>query len=123
MSSALQLPRERVLALDPATIEAYLAAHGWEADLGVSSPEAGIYRLPSDPQTEVVVPRDKDFVDYALRVGEVLREVAVAERRKAWEVLEDLSRQQAAVPGDGPARGKRRRGNGTPTTRGKRDAS
>jgi hypothetical protein len=123
MSSALQLPRDRVLALDPATVERYLAAHGWVLDAGASSPEVGVYHLPSDAQAEVVVPRDKDFVDYALRVGEVLRDVATAERRKAWEVLEDLSRQQAAVGGNGPTRGKRERGNGTPTARGKKDAS
>ena len=107
MSSALQLPRERVLALDPATVEAYLAAHGWEMDRAVSSSEAAIYHLSSDPQAEIVVPRDKDFVDYALRIGEVVREVAVAERRKAWEVLDDLSRQQAGTSANGPTASER----------------
>jgi hypothetical protein len=110
------------LALDPATVEAYLTAHGWEVDAGTSSSEAGIYHLPSDPQAELIVPRDKDFADYALRIGEVLRDVAVAERRKAWDVLEDLSRQQAAAVGNGPTRGKRERGNGAPTARHKEDA-
>ncbi|HKI32552.1 MAG TPA: hypothetical protein VKA46_11840 [Gemmataceae bacterium] len=123
MSSALQLPRERVLALDPATVEAYLLAHGWEVDPKVSSAEAGIYHLPSDPQAEIIVPRDKGFVDYALRIGEVLREVAVAQRRKAWEVLEDLSARQADVPVNGTPAGKRERGTGGPARRGKQNAS
>jgi hypothetical protein len=108
MSPALQLPRERVLALDPATVEAYLAAHGWELAPEVSSAEAGIYHLPSGPQAEIIVPRDKGFVDYALRIGEALREVAVAERRKAWEVLEDLSRQQGIPSANGPAADERK---------------
>jgi len=105
MSSALQLPRERVLALDPATLEAYLAAHGWEVDPDLSSSEAGIYHRPAGPQAEIIIPRDKHFVDYALRVGEALREVADAEHRKAWEVLEDLTRQQASASINGPALG------------------
>jgi hypothetical protein len=121
MSSALQLPRERVLALDPANVEAYLVAHGWQVDPEVSSPEAGIYHLPADPQAEVIVPRDKGFADYALRVGEALRAVAVAECRKAWEVLEDLSRQQGMAPANGPATDQRRPK--SPAPRGKRDPS
>jgi len=122
MSSPLQLPRDRVQALDPAAVEAYLVAHGWEVDRAIPSPEAGIYHLPSHPDVEVIVPRDKDFVDYALRIGEVLREVAIAEHRKAWEVLEDLTPGAGATT-NGPAAGKRRRGKSAPAARGKRDAS
>jgi hypothetical protein len=113
MSSALQLPRERVQSLDPANIEAYLVAHGWQMDPEVSSAEAGIYHLPSDRNVEIIVPRDKGFVDYALRVGEVLREVAVAERRKAWEVLEDLAPKPGNASANGPAVTRREARNAT----------
>jgi hypothetical protein len=110
MSSALRLPRERILALDPANVEAYLTTHGWEVDPDLSSSEAGVYHLPANPQAEVIVPRHKDFVDYALRVGETLQEAAVAERRTAWEVLEELTARQAESSRNGPAHGKRGRG-------------
>jgi hypothetical protein len=123
MSSALQLPKERVQALDPATVESYLAANGWLLDAGVSSAEVGVYHLPSDAQAEIVVPRDKNLVDYALRIGEALRDVAATERRKAWEVLEELSLQQAAAPRNGPAPENRGRGNGAAVRRNEKDAS
>lgn len=123
MSSALRLPRERVLALDPANVEAYLTAHGWEVDPEMSSPEAGVYHLRADPSAEIIVPRSKDFIDYALRVGEALQEVAVVERRTAWEVLEELGSGRAESPRNGPAHGQQGRDTGFPTTRGKKDAS
>jgi hypothetical protein len=102
MSSAFQLSRERVQALDPVDVEAYLVAHGWQVDPEVSSAEAGIYHLPADPQAEIIVPRSKDFADYALRIGEALREVALAEHRKAWEVLDDLSPKPGNASANSP---------------------
>ncbi len=120
MSSALQLPRKRLLALDPATLETYLVAHGWEMDPDLSSSEAGIYHLSADPQAEIIIPRDKSFVDYALRVGEAVWEVADTEHRKAWDVLEEISRQQAGTSANGPT------ASDHPTkrpTRGQRNAS
>ena len=91
----------------PATVEAYLLAHGWEVDPEMSSSEAGVYHLPWDPRSEILVPRSKDFVDYALRVGEVLQALAVAERRTAWEVLEDVGRN-SHLDAHGRAFGRRR---------------
>jgi hypothetical protein len=120
MNAGMLLPRERVVALDPAKIEAYLVTHGWERDADLSSPEAGIYHLAADPQAEVVLPRDKDLVDFALRVGEVLQAVAVAERRTAWEVLEQLSPRPADARPNGLATSKRRTAKGTSALRGKK---
>jgi hypothetical protein len=121
MSPALRLPRDRILALDPSDVEAYLLAHGWEPDRKASTPEAGVYHLPSDGQAEILLPRDKGFIDYALRVSEVLQAVAAAERRTAWEVLEDFTAQRAGRTVTHPAAGRRPR-EGAPG-RAKRDAS
>jgi hypothetical protein len=120
MSSALRLPKERVQAIDPADLEAYLRGHGWELDPDVSSPEAAVYHIPSDPGAEVIIPRDKGFADYALRVGEALGEMAVMERRTAWEVLEDLSRKEGRASANRPA-ASRRGARNTPRRR-KREA-
>lgn len=90
MNPTLRLPKERVLALDPADLQAYLLARGWKADRRASTPDAGVYHFPTDPAAEIVLPRDRGFVDYALRVGEVLQALAAVERRTAWEVLEDV---------------------------------
>jgi hypothetical protein len=107
MNPTLRLPKERVLALDPADLEAYLLAHGWEADRRASSADVGVYRIPADPAAEILLPRDRGFVDYALRVGELLQALAAVERRTAWEVLEDfLARRHGSSP-NGPAAGPR----------------
>jgi hypothetical protein len=107
MNPTLRLPKERLLALDPAQVEAYLLARGWEADRRASSPEAGVYHWPADPEAEILLPRDRGFTDYALRLSEVLQALASVERRTAWEVLEDLSRRHADLSANGPAPGKR----------------
>jgi hypothetical protein len=117
MNPTLRLPKERVLALNPADVEAYLRSRGWEADQRASSPEAGVYHWPGDPEAEILLPRDRTVVDYVLRVSEVLQALAATERRTAWEVLEDLAAQTAGSSPNGPAAGKRR------STRTKRDAS
>ncbi len=103
MNRTLRLPKDQVLALDPADIEAYLIARGWEADRKASSAVAGVYHLPSDPEAEILLPRDRGFADYALRLSEVLQALAGAERRTAWEVLEDLSARRGASSPNGPA--------------------
>jgi hypothetical protein len=122
MNAGMLLPTERVMALDVSRIEAYLAAHGWEQDPKLSSRDAGIYHLPADPRAEVILPRDRNLVDYALRVGEVLQALAVAERRTAWEVLEQFSVGQAVAQPNGVGAGKRRTPNGTTKVRGKKGA-
>jgi hypothetical protein len=107
MNPSLRLPTERVLALDPADIEAYLLEHGWEADREASSAEAGVYHLPADPEAEILLPRDRGFVDYAIRLSEVLQELANAEQRTAWELLQDLLAPRTGVSPNGPAAGAR----------------
>jgi len=123
MNPTLRLPIDRVLALDPAAIEAYLLAQGWEADRKASSRQAGVYRLPADPAAEILLPRDRDFVDYALRLSEVLQALAAAERRTAWQVLEDLSAQQAGASANGAASATPAGRSGASAKRPKRDVS
>jgi hypothetical protein len=103
MNRTLQLAKERVLALDPKNVEDYLLARGWEADPRTSSAEVGIYHRPGDADAEVLVPRDRSFADYALRLGEVLQGLAAEEHRKAADVLEDLLARAADSSANGPA--------------------
>jgi hypothetical protein len=103
MNPTLRLPIESVLALDLAAVEAYLLAQGWQADRQASSRQAGVYHLPTDPAAEILLPRDRDFVDYALRLSEVLQALAAVERRTAWQVLEDLSARPAGAAANGAA--------------------
>jgi hypothetical protein len=121
MNPTLRLPRDRVNALEPADVEAHLLAHGWEADQRASSPELGIYHHPSNPEAEIHLPRDKSFIDFALRMSEVLQALAAAEQRKAWEVLDELSMGQSGLSPNGPVAGQRRTEGSTSAAGTKRD--
>ena len=112
MNATLRLPKQQLEALAPAEVEAYLRAHGWEAVPALSSPEVGVYHRSGDPEGEVRVPRDQDFIDYALRLSEVLQALASEERRTAWEVLESLSGQHVHASPNGPVSGLRGGGPG-----------
>jgi hypothetical protein len=83
MNPTLRLPKERVLALDIAAVEAYLLARRWEADMRATSPDAGVYHWPADRPAEILLPRDRSIADYALRLSEVLQALAATERRTA----------------------------------------
>ncbi|MCI0459609.1 MAG: hypothetical protein L0Z62_21885 [Gemmataceae bacterium] len=98
----LRLPKERVDSLDPAALESRLRAHGFQERSEASTARMGVFRHPSGPDEDVLVPRDKGFVDYALRVGEVLTALAVVEKRTAWQVLDELSGCGAEVSKNGP---------------------
>jgi hypothetical protein len=121
MNSDLRLPRERVAALEPADLKAYLLAHGWHVDRRTSSQDVGVYHRRGDRRAEILVPRDKGFLDYALRVGDVLQELAMVEGRTAWEVLDELSTGRPGSSPNGPAG--ERRGTGDGASAAKRDAS
>lgn len=103
MNSALRLPKERADALAPQDLETYLLTHQWEEDRSQSSAKVGAFHHRSVPEVSVLVPRDRRFLDYALRVGDVLETIAVMERRTAWEVLEDLTARQQAALANGSA--------------------
>jgi len=114
---SLRLPKERVQTLDPETLEKYLMAHGWEADKQASSAEVGVYHSPAESEEEIRLPLSKGFIDYALRIGEVLEVVATAQKRTAWEVLEDVSARQAGSCLNGALAGRRAEADGEPATK------
>jgi hypothetical protein len=104
MNPTLRLPRERVAALLPADLEGYLLAHGWEEDGAASSAKVGVFRYLRQPDITALVPRDRHFLDYAVRVGDVLQTLAVVERRPTWEVLDYLSASlPPSLPNGAPA--------------------
>ncbi len=90
MTPASQLPKEQVALLAPADVEGYLLTHDWAENPAASSAKVGTFCYRPSPEVAVMVPQDRGFLDYALRVGDVLQTLAVVERRKVWEVLEDL---------------------------------
>lgn len=78
--------RHTLLAkVQPATIEAYLVAHGWErCPVGGTSREWAL-----DPHY-VRVPLHPDFRDYSARVSDVIEGICGVEDRAPFEVYLDV---------------------------------
>lgn len=108
MKSVTQLPREKVAAIRPEQLETYATAKGWTLDEAASDGKAAIYRYPGIPQAELLVPRHHTFIDYPLRVGEVLHNLAVVEARTIWEVFLEFSDFGNPSPRNGNAKSGRR---------------
>ena len=71
-------------ALKPLEMAAYLRSKGWrkEADLDGKG-SLWLQALPDGVEFDVTLPLKRDLADYVLRMGELLRALAAAERRSA----------------------------------------
>ncbi len=78
-------------AMKPLEMAAYLRAKGWrkEADLDGKG-SLWLQALADGEEFDVTLPLKHDLADYALRMGELLRTLAVVERRSELEVLRDV---------------------------------
>ncbi len=78
-----------IQTLRPLEVAAYLRSKGWSSirsETGVSS-----WQLThKGEEFELLMPLDGSFRDYALRMGEVLRTLAVAEDRSQTDIYADL---------------------------------
>lgn len=72
----------------PGTMEAYLKKADWRALK--ADPAYSLWAAPSDERIRVVVPRDAGYVDYPLRVTDVLRKLASVEHRDPESIAQDL---------------------------------
>lgn len=97
MSASLQLPSDQLGALRAEDVQLYLASHSWKRDESASTKLGNIYRYPSLPDAEAVVPARRDLADYVERMGDLVQMLAAVEERKVWQVLSDLSSPPADV--------------------------
>ncbi|MGF1641977.1 MAG: hypothetical protein ACFCUO_13605 [Rhodospirillales bacterium] len=78
-------------AVKPLEMAAYLRARGWykEADLDGKG-SLWLHAVEDGEEFDVTLPMRRDLADYALRMGELLQTLAMAERRSELEVLRDV---------------------------------
>ena len=95
--NTLKLPRDRVAALRAEDLQHHLQSRGWQPDPDASSDLATVYRLPTEPDAEILVPKRRDIGDYVLRMADAASTLAVVEQRSIWEVMADLGSQPANV--------------------------
>ncbi len=86
----MKLPKDRLDVFPPDLMETYLLSHGLVRKTAWSSEEVAGFEYPSQPDAEALVPLWKGFVDYALRIADVLEMIAAVEQRWTWEVFLEL---------------------------------
>ena len=83
-------------SLRPLEVAAYLRAKAWLQQ--PSAPSASVWtKGAGDDQFEAVVPLNQSHMDFALRMGELLQTVAIAEGRSQADVYSDLLTTYADV--------------------------
>jgi hypothetical protein len=81
---------EAVRAILPADAALYLRSNGWH-QRGSDPGRASLWELTTDKdEFEALLPMDVELRDYALRMGELLSVLAVAENRSQGQVYSDL---------------------------------
>ena len=78
-----------VQTLRPLEVAAYLRSKSWEQKEATARASRWIHTIDADV-FEAVVPLDESIRDYAIRMGEVLHTLALAEGRPQGEVYADL---------------------------------
>lgn len=97
MNATLKLPKQDLSALRPEDVQLYLTSRGWQMESTTPTAKATAYRFADEPDAEVLLPRNREIADYALRMGDVVQMIAAVEQRSIREVLADLSGPPADV--------------------------
>gem|GEM_PF-481292 len=83
--------RRRLEEIDPHSLLSYLAAHGWR-EIDRDGSKVSTWSLgKGDGEYEVYLPLDTRLRDFALRISEVLRTLAIVEHRSQIDVVNDLA--------------------------------
>lgn len=85
-------------ALAPLEVARYLCARGWQR-VGEMGEQASVWMPKGDTgeEVEIVLPLDTTLVDYALRMGEVVRILERVETRSQLEILRDIATTDADI--------------------------
>ena len=83
------LPEQLVARINPVDARAYALASGWQRQQAVNG-KVAIYSNPASDLDQLLIPLDSAISDYAMRMAEVVANLAEKENRPAFEVLNDL---------------------------------
>jgi hypothetical protein len=86
-----RLPKEYVDAISPEKLVRYLEAHGWNQTTEIEKDEVVVYRHPTQPEADILVPLTRKYADYLNRVADAISTVGAVEERPYWEVYMDMS--------------------------------
>lgn len=85
-------------ALGPLDLELYLKSRGWnESFIMPDKYSVWITRDGNNEEYEITLPLDRTVIDYALRIGELLNTLELAENRSQTEIYNDLKTTSADI--------------------------
>jgi hypothetical protein len=88
---AILADSDTLMAVRPLDVAAYLRFHGWRPVDGESPGRAVRWLLQAEEEYELLLPLDRAFRDFSLRLSEALKVLSAAEERSELEVLRDLT--------------------------------
>jgi hypothetical protein len=81
---------EAVRSIPPMDAALYLRSRGWSMQSDQTDLRSVWLRTVGNDKFEALLPMDRELRDYALRMGELLGVLAIAEGRSQWQVYGDL---------------------------------
>lgn len=83
---------ESLNALQPLEVAAYLRVHGWQQieTLGDNAGSVWQYPSPNGKGFEAILPYDRNYGDYLLRMADLINLLEVVEERSRVSILNDL---------------------------------
>jgi hypothetical protein len=88
---AARLPKEYVEAITADKLVRYLNGHGWVQSAVREPHEVVVYRHPSQPEADILVPLTQKYADYLHRIADAIFTAASVEQRPFWEVYMDMA--------------------------------
>jgi hypothetical protein len=88
---AVRFPKSYVEAITADKLVSYLSSHGWNRTAVIEANEVEVYRHPSAPEADILVPLTHKYADYLHRIADAVMTAAAVEERPFWEVYMDMA--------------------------------
>jgi hypothetical protein len=87
---------EVLRGISPFELAAYLRVQGWQ-QRAIQAGRFSVWEWPEQPDFEVLLPLDRTFRDFALRVSDIFKALEQVENRSEYDILLDLVTTSADV--------------------------
>jgi hypothetical protein len=93
------MSKQQMIDLDPDVVADYLKRKGWE-ERRVDAGKGSFWYLAAKPrgEFEVMLPTNRELGDFAIRMSEAIRTLAIVEDRSTREVYQQLTKQLRPNP-------------------------
>ena len=72
----------------PDNLELYLKLSGWQFHETINN--FSVYYNPLNKSMEILVPLNKNYIDYPNRIGDAVLQLSIVEKRKVYDIINDI---------------------------------